>query len=201
MILSVIAVNLIYYFHLCNSKINHDNSNNDKILNLALKKLHLKHLFEKISLNTAKLSNTKNHTYENNLIDYTRYSSIHGLCDHLDKNEMDRLACCSKYPLPFYYLHNIKIENQKLIYYLGNVSNGKPRQLPGVISLIRRQQHLFNMNIEVRNEAMDLSSCSSYYNGTLYIAGRYTTQNLFHVSKYQIYILNNFQQILFIYNY
>ena len=180
----------MYCFDFCNSDSSHNmKSEHKSILDIAIDKITESYALDNLFVTTKKLSFHENYRYDNMPL----YSSIQGLCDHLHINETDRLACCSKYPLPFYYLHNVKIEDQKLIFYVRN-QNEKPPQLPAIISLIRRQQHLFNMDIEVRegSSGMDLASCSSYYNGTLHIAGRYTTHNLFHVCKYIIIRIDSY---------
>jgi len=139
-------------------------------------------------------------------IDMQSVSSLQTLCSNSFESNLKRLACCSKYPYAFYYLHNIRIEDKKIFYYIGSNNNNNdsyidsrlhhhqqhtginqplPRtiKLPDIISMIRQVQHRFNMEVVVVKEDFDPSLCSSFFNGSLHVAGRYTTHNLFHVGK------------------
>lgn len=153
-------------------------------------------------------------------IDMQRVSSLETLCSNRFQeakngykgSNLKRLACCSKYPYAFYYLHNVRIKNKKILYYVGrgsyHNSSIDPQlhhqqrkeqeqqpgikqlppsaiKLPDIISIIRQVQHRFNMEVVVVQEDFDPTphSCTSFFNGTLHVAGRYTTHNLFHVGK------------------
>lgn len=152
-------------------------------------------------------------------IDMQRVSSLETLCSNrfqakngYNGSNLKRLACCSKYPYAFYYLHNVRIKNKKIFYYIGrgsyHNSSIDPQlhhqqrkeqeqepgikqlppnaiKLPDIVSIIRQVQHRFNMEVVVVQEDFDptLHSCTSFFNGTLHVAGRYTTHNLFHVGK------------------
>ena len=64
-------------------------------------------------------------------------------------------------------------------------------QLPPILSVVRRQSKEFRMPVQVKHGvSFSQAKCSSYFNGTLHVTGRQTTQNLFHVSKYSAAIYN-----------
>ena len=174
-------------------------------------------------------------------IDMQKVSSLETLCSKqfqakngYNESNLKRLACCSKYPYAFYYLHNVKIKGKKIIYYAGrdsyHNSSINPQlhhqhqhhqqhqqqqkeqeqqqpgikqlppstiKLPDIVSIIRQVQHRFNMEVVVVHEDFDPTahSCTSFFNGTLHVAGRYTTHNLFHVGKCVLFVIHYFRSI------
>lgn len=81
-----------------------------------------------------------------------------------------------------------------MVFFLGNKSVSEslnldgssrvpPQRLPPIVSLVRRQNRPFNMQVERRISNFADAKCRSYFNGTLHVMGRLTTQNLYHACK------------------
>jgi hypothetical protein len=124
----------------------------------------------------------------------TTNTQAEGLCSNLkEPRERQRLACCSSVNGGVLYLHNVQFASGRIVsfarardnngYNLDGTSRTPPSALPAINSITRRKVKEFTMRTETKAEALSLSNCTSYFNGTLHVLGRQTTQNLYHVCK------------------
>jgi hypothetical protein len=117
-----------------------------------------------------------------------------GLCSNLEEpRERQRLACCSSVNGGVLYLNNVQFTGGRIVsfagvrdnngYNLDGTSRTPPSALPAINSVTRRKVKEFTLRTETKAEALSPSNCTSYFNGTLHVLGRQTTQNLYHVCK------------------
>ena len=121
---------------------------------------------------------------------------MEGLCSNLlNKIDRERVACCPNVNGGILYLHNVQVLNGKIVFFTGRSEHdgrnldGTAKypavlKLPPIKSVIRRKVTEFSLPVEVRNQNFPIADCKSYFNGTLHVIGRQTTQNLYHTSKF-----------------
>lgn len=116
------------------------------------------------------------------------------LCSNVvSKADRRRLACCSQSNGGVVFLKNVQIKGGKLVFFndqataLTNLDGSAriPHRLPPIPSVVRRKNMPFNMPVEHKNYSFVNAKCKSYFNGTLHVTGRSTTQNLYHARKYR----------------
>jgi hypothetical protein len=121
-------------------------------------------------------------------------TQVEGLCSNLkEPRERQRLACCSSVNGGVLYLNNVQFTGGRIVSFAGVRDNNTynldgtsrtPRSaLPAINSITRRKVKEFTLRTETKAEPLSLSNCTSYFNGTLHVLGRQTTQNLYHVCK------------------
>jgi hypothetical protein len=121
---------------------------------------------------------------------------VEGLCSNLPSAaDRTRVACCGTSNGNVLYLNNVQISRGKLVFYTGDgASPGSsanldgssrlpPSQLPPITSLVRRKVTEFRLPLELRASNFTQAKCTSYFDGTLHVIGRQTTQNLYHARK------------------
>jgi hypothetical protein len=134
-----------------------------------------------------------------NIVDNYKYSELQGVCKHV-KDEVDRtrIGCCT--PNDVRHLYNAMISKDgKMVMFqkpdtasrtstssslqsFNAIASSKPggSVLPTISSVKQQAKINFNMPIEYRNEHLDISKCTRYFNGTLHVIGRSTVKNVYH---------------------